>query len=873
MRRQYHALHHPGRALGQLRRSCTGTFSFICNGLFLTLLWSVLRLEHPRFIQLLRRRRSYFPQVNFNALRPLDPLRMTLQLLFLLTCTPAGRSERHYSLNDRIYAAIKRRGGQLRLQAGLLRRGLKTVLTAYHSFLADLGQAQKGPRSMRSAVLVLILSTAAAAMALWCITQPLALIYQLIFALLMLELALLLMRMHTNFSLLCLMVISFIISARYMFWRAGSTLNLEHAGDALCPLILFAAECYTFVIMILGYVQLSAPLERKPVPITLKPADFPSVDIFIPTYDEPLYVVKPTVLGALNLDWPADKLNVYILDDGTREEFRDFAAAAHCGYIVRREHNHAKAGNINHAMTKTHGDFIAIFDCDHVPVRAFLQITLGIMINDTNTALVQTPHHFYSQDPFERNLDIHTLPSENGLFHDFIQKGNDLWNAVMFCGSCAVMRRSALERIGGIAVDTVTEDAHTSLKLARLGYNSAFIGMPLTAGLSTETLSAHIAQRIRWARGMIQIFRLENPLSGRGLTPAQRICYLNAMLHFLHGIPRLIFILAPLPYLICGIYVIYAPALAILAYVIPHMAHSFITSTECQKGYRLPFWSVIYETVLSWYITLPTLLALLNPRLGKFNVTAKGGIIERDFFDWGLSKPYLLLIGLCFAGLFCGLYRLFFSPQGETFSILLNLFWLGYNLLILGSTAALLEEKKQLRRYPRIARRLPVMIEYDANLRLQLTTTDFSQSGLGIELDDNAFLLLKQHLQFGRRLKVYMPFGSEYYAFTGLITLLMPKRLGLELHFADLEEEKRFNLCTFARADLWSSDAATPQTNFNNFVSVIKIASTGYHQLLQFAPRPLRLTLAGCVALLDFIFSLLPRRPAAPAVFSAEKKA
>ena len=178
-----------------------------------------------------------------------------------------------------------------------------------------------------------------------------------------------------------------------------------------------------------------------------------------------------------------------------------------------------------------------------------------------------------------------------------------------------------------------------------------------------------------------------------------------------------------------------------------------------------------------------------------------------------------------------------------------------------------------MRRYPRIAQRLPVMIEYAPNLRLQLTTTDFSQSGLGIELDDNAFMLLKQHLQFGRRLKVYMPFGSEYYAFAGRITLLMPKRLGLELHFADLEEEKRFNLCTFSRADLWSSEAAQPQTNLNNLVSVIKTASMGYHQLLQFAPRPLRLTLAGCVGLLDFIFSLLPRRPAAPAVFSAERKA
>ena len=62
----------------------------------------------------------------------------------------------------------------------------------------------------------------------------------------------------------------------------------------------------------------------------------------------------------------------------------------------------------------------------------------------------------------------------------------------MFCGSCAIMRRKALEEVGGIAVETVTEDAHTSLKLNRRGWSSAFLSTPLSAGLSTETLAAHI---------------------------------------------------------------------------------------------------------------------------------------------------------------------------------------------------------------------------------------------------------------------------------------------------------------------------------------------------------------------------------------------
>ncbi|MGT2491175.1 glycosyltransferase [Cupriavidus basilensis] len=48
------------------------------------------------------------------------------------------------------------------------------------------------------------------------------------------------------------------------------------------------------------------------------------MDIFIPTYNEPLSVVKPTVFAAMSLDWPRDKINVYVLDDGRRDEFREF---------------------------------------------------------------------------------------------------------------------------------------------------------------------------------------------------------------------------------------------------------------------------------------------------------------------------------------------------------------------------------------------------------------------------------------------------------------------------------------------------------------------------------------------------------------------
>lgn len=103
--------------------------------------------------------------------------------------------------------------------------------------------------------------------------------------------------------------------------------------------------------------------------------------------------------------------------------------------------------------------------------------------------------------------------------------------------------------VGGIATETVTEDAHTALKLNRRGFNTAYLAIPQAAGLATESLSRHISQRIRWARGMVQIFRTDNPLFGKGLNLGQRICYLNAMMHFFYSLPRLVFLTAPLAYL------------------------------------------------------------------------------------------------------------------------------------------------------------------------------------------------------------------------------------------------------------------------------------------------------------------------------------
>ncbi|HBX5997268.1 TPA: glycosyltransferase [Klebsiella pneumoniae] len=315
-----------------------------------------------------------------------------------------------------------------------------------------------------------------------------------------------------------MVVTSLLMSTRYMYFRLTQTLHFNSSIEAILGMGLFLAEVYIWVMLLLNYLQTVWPLKRGIVPLPDDMSKWPTVDIYIPSYNEPLEVVRDTVLAAQCIDYPKDKMKIYLLDDGKRSEFAVFAADVGVGYITRNDNKHAKAGNLNHALTLTQGELICVFDCDHVATRVFLQATVGGFLKDPMLALVQTPHYFYSPDPFERNLSVgRNIPNEGMLFYGPIQQGNDNWNATFFCGSCAVIRREALAQIGGFAVETVTEDAHTALKFQRLGWKSAFLDIPLAAGLATERLVVHVIQRTRWARGMTQIFRVDNPLFGREL--------------------------------------------------------------------------------------------------------------------------------------------------------------------------------------------------------------------------------------------------------------------------------------------------------------------------------------------------------------------
>lgn len=549
-----------------------------------------------------------------------------------------------------------------------------------------------------------------------------------------------------------LLTLGLFISTRYLLWRLFYTLPADNALDFALGLALYLGEVFAFIILILGVFVSLRPMTRAIAPLPDDESRWPSVDVLIPTYNESIELLETTLLGARNIEYPREKLTIYLLDDGgtlekrrqrdperRREaEERHQQLKALCErlnlHYLTREHNHsAKAGNLNDALPKVHGELVLILDADHVPTRDILHNTVGWFLRNPKLFLVQTPHFFLSPDPIEKNLaTFQQMPSEQEMFYTNIQRGLDSWNASFFCGSAAVLRRSCLDEVGGLAGETITEDAETALELHRRGYDSAYIWRPMIAGLRPETFSSFVTQRARWAQGMTQLFLLKNPLRSQGMRWWQRLCYLNSMLFWWFPFVRLVFLFAPLAYLFFGLGIFNADFTELLAYMIPHLIGVLVLIDYLYGNARWSFVSEFYETTLSLFLIKPLITVIRHPRAPHFAVTAKGEVAGQDFIS-PLVQPLYWLLGLTLAGMLAGLLRVTLVP-GSLVTDLITLFWSSLNLLLLiGALGALLERQQR-----RTTSRFPFVAQ--ARLRcagdwIACRTSNLSTEGIGLELD------------------------------------------------------------------------------------------------------------------------------------------
>ncbi|HET7460613.1 MAG TPA: glycosyltransferase [Longimicrobium sp.] len=401
----------------------------------------------------------------------------------------------------------------------------------------------------------------------------------------------------------------------YIVWRWGWTLNW-HAWWFSVPLVM--AETWGLVS---GFVMVHSVWRirhRSPLPAPPGLA----VDVFITCYDEPLEVIRRTAVGARAIRYPHQ---TWILDDGKRDEVKTLAQDLRVGYLRRETNEHAKAGNLNHALKHTTGEFILQLDADHVPLPHILDRVLGFFGADPKLAFVQTPQDFYNTDAFTYNVNeaSRRIWEEQRLFFGVIQPGKDSINGTFFCGCSAVIRREALDSIGGFSTETITEDIETSLKLHAAGWNSAFYGESLVYGLAAHSAVAFHTQHLRWGQGGMQVLKRFNPLTYPGLSLSQRISYFGSLTAYVGGLQKLVYFAAPLVFFTTGVLPIKAMNGVFLKHFIPFLLLSFLLSEALARGRSSTWVSERFHMVKFWTYTR-AVFSVFSRKPQKFNVTPKG---------------------------------------------------------------------------------------------------------------------------------------------------------------------------------------------------------------------------------------------------------
>ena len=431
-------------------------------------------------------------------------------------------------------------------------------------------------------------------------------------------------------------------SLRYLHWRVTDSLNLTSPLAASLSVLLLLAEGW---LLLSGLLPLLLAWRRfsdgRPEADAAEArwqasAWRPWVDVLIPTCGEPLPVLERCLLGCNSLHYPQRTL--WVLDDAGRPEVAALAAAYGARYHHRPQRLHAKAGNLNAGLALAQGELVAVFDADFVPQQHFLERTIGLLL-EPEVALVQTPQHCFNADPVMRNLGLEAwlLPDEES-FYRWIEPVRSAWGAVVCAGTSFVVRRSALDQIGGFVEQAISEDLVTGMALAARGWQLRYLGEKLSAGLAAESMLDFVRQRQRWAAGTLQALRLrQGPLRLRGLGWGQRLAYLEGALHWFNTVPRLLLLLMPLSIGLLGVTPIQLSDRAVLGLLLPLWIALLLSTGWLNRGSR----HALLADLPGWSLAAPlaaTVLASLWGRIQPFRITPK----HRSQSQGGIAAPLAL---------------------------------------------------------------------------------------------------------------------------------------------------------------------------------------------------------------------------------------
>ena len=549
----------------------------------------------------------------------------------------------------------------------------------------------------------------------------------------------------TNWTRLIVKVILIVLATRYMIWRTvGDTMNFSTWFSSALSLWLYVVEVFGFVGLVLTSLQTiwsnarlrSAQADRYYQDIQ-SGQYLPSVDVFVPTYSEQEFIVRRTVVGCQAMDYPNKK--VYILDDSIRPQMKALAEELGCGYVTRKPgtiNKHAKAGNLNNALPQTDGELITVMDADFVPFKNFLTRTVGFF-QQRDVAIVQTPQNFYNPDHHTRNLGIdHLFPNDLAQFFEHDQSTRDAANAAMCCGTSYVIRRKALESIGGYFTRCVSEDSSSSTLLLTRGWRVVYLNETLSMGESTRNYRDFLKQRMRWLQGNLQIFYCAKavPIWSK-MNWIQKSYMVTHLTGCFQPLVRVTFLLSPLVSLYLGVSSYISTLPEFLYYCAPFLLLLVGTFSWASNYCNSYFYSEVHQTILC-FPGLIRLFSTLRSPFGKgFAVTPKGVTVGKKNYNFRSTWPLLLvmaltviIIGLQLMGYRMGLWQVLSNPEfGLVF------YWLIYNCIIMGlSVLAAIDqpEKRLMDRFPlRTACKLTC-----GNRHYWGHTDDVSEGGAGMTL-------------------------------------------------------------------------------------------------------------------------------------------
>ena len=486
-------------------------------------------------------------------------------------------------------------------------------------------------------------------------------------------------RVESSSMIYYLLSIAVGISAvTYMVWRVTSI----SVNGWWISVPLFIAEAFG-ALHLLGFYHTLWPRKEAPLTQTDNPTYYP-IYVFVPTVNEGVEIVRPTIRGiqkalaAYKNRYPHARAHIVICNDGyvanvpEWHEMEDLAEEMGVTCVTRTEPGGMKAGNIEHArqLLGVHGNsLLAIFDCDQIPDRDFF-LKMVTPFADPSIGWVQTGQYY-------RNLDApisRWANEQNRIFYNLISPGKSTLNAAIICGTNFVVRAAAFDEIDGLPQDNVTEDIAASIRL-HANWRSLFIHEHLVTGLGPMDFRGYFSQQRRWATGNIGVglnnWRYLLMPSRNGLTIAQRAQYLMTTTHYLNGLRDLIYIAAPLAYLLLGV------------------SSIDFTSMEAFLWQGVPFWVMSHAAffyvirgkadmrgtflnLASFPIYIGGLLTVMTGKRIGFVVTPKNSS-GSDSFRY--IRVHMIFLAVCVLGLAVGGYNMLHS---RSLPILVSLFWTAY---------------------------------------------------------------------------------------------------------------------------------------------------------------------------------------------------